>query len=194
MSTQTIQHLAKMRNCEPVTMELLDVRLCLSVAVIGINLRIEGNDADNAIRVTQSASQFAVKIDGKAKSFPRTGIKQIVVSGNNGNDKIDLRGNTPRVLVHGDEGDDTILSGKGNDRLFGDENDDIVKGGAGNDTIEGGEGEDALYGNAGNDSFHANDEFWSDFLDGGSGEDRAKVDFSSTFFDSDEVDSIEDVA
>src|SRR5687768_16234358 len=91
----------------PLFIEPLDTRLYFSAAVVGYNLRIEGTDADNVIRVVQSIDHFTVRQDGKTQTFPRTGIKQIVVYGNNGDDKIDLRGNSPRTLVHGDEGDDT---------------------------------------------------------------------------------------
>jgi Ca2+-binding RTX toxin-like protein len=176
------------------TIEALDARLYLTAAVVGNNLRIELNDADNIVRVAQSANHFAVKIDGKTTTFARNGIKQIVVYGNDGKDRIDLRGVTLRALIHGDEGADIILSGKGRDRLFGEGNADVIKGGPGNDTIDGGAGEDTIFGNSGDDFLNGrDDEYTSDFLDGGPGEDRAKIFFFSRG-ENDELENVEDIS
>jgi Ca2+-binding RTX toxin-like protein len=182
-----------MPHCGPIIIETLDQRLLLSVSVVGHNLRITGTNNNDVIIVTQFSDHFTVRLGQQRQSIPRTGIKQIVAYGLEGDDKIDLHGCTVHVLVNGDEGDDTILGGRGNDRIFGGQDDDLIKGGAGNDTMEGGDGEDKLYGNAGDDSFHTDDVFWEDSIDGGAGRDRAKIDIDVGVFNHDHVDNVEDV-
>ncbi len=53
--------------------------------------------------------------------------------------------------MHGDDGDDTVKGGKGNDKLFGDGGEDTVNAGKGNDKVHGGAGPDRLNCGKGND-------------------------------------------
>jgi Ca2+-binding RTX toxin-like protein len=73
-------------------------------------------------------------------------------------------------LMHGLQGNDTLIGGSNNDRIYGDE---------GNDRLYGGEGQDSLYGGDG-----------SDYLDGGLGND---VMTGGTGGDTYIVDSVNDV-
>jgi len=81
--------------------------------------------------------------------------------------------------VFGDDGDDTIQAGLGEDaNFFGDADDDLLVGASGDDTLSGGAGEDELQGGSGADSLlgGADDDLLfgnrgTDTLTGGSGDD-----------------------
>jgi myo-inositol-hexaphosphate 3-phosphohydrolase/phosphodiesterase/alkaline phosphatase D-like protein len=70
---------------------------------------------------------------------------------------------TPRVVsqfevnpggtLNGTAGDDTLIGGAANERIFGNEGDDFLYGGAGNDTLDGGAGYNFMDGGAGRDTF-----------------------------------------
>lgn len=62
--------------------------------------------------------------------------------------------------VRGEDGNDVINGGPGNDSLYGDAGNDVIDGRAGNDFLRGSAGNDLIYGNNGNDN-----------IDGGSGTD-----------------------
>jgi Ca2+-binding RTX toxin-like protein len=72
-------------------------------------------------------------------------------------------------LLHGEDGDDALNGGAGNDLLYGHFGNDAISGGAGDDTAHGGQGDDTLTGNAGGDALHGND--GNDRLTGGAGSD-----------------------
>ena len=81
--------------------------------------------------------------------------------------------------MYGQDGNDSIEGGAGNDRLYGQAGDDSLSGGDGNDILVGGEGDDTLtgglgndrsYGGDGNDVYIANPFEGSDRFDGGAGD------------------------
>lgn len=57
-------------------------------------------------------------------------------------------------IIHGGEGNDTLVGGNLNDLLFGDAGDDVLYGGAGLNELTGGTGQDVLYGGIDRDIFH----------------------------------------
>lgn len=59
---------------------------------------------------------------------------------------------TTDCLVLGDETNETLKSGSGNDIIFAELGNDIVFAGRGNDTVYGGDGKNTLYGEDGNDT------------------------------------------
>ena len=59
---------------------------------------------------------------------------------------------TTDCLVLGDETNETLKSGSGNDIIFAELGNDIVFAGRGNDTVYGGDGKNTLYGEGGNDT------------------------------------------
>ncbi|MBV1795752.1 calcium-binding protein [Siccirubricoccus sp. G192] len=77
-----------------------------------------------------------------------------------GNDTI--RGNAGNDLLYGEAGNDSLDGGSGIDYLFG---------GAGNDTLDGGDNPDALYGEDGSDLIYGGVGFYTDILVGGAGND-----------------------
>lgn len=55
-------------------------------------------------------------------------------------------------MILGDETDETLKSGSGNDIIFAELGNDIVFAGLGNDTVYGDDGKNTLYGEGGNDT------------------------------------------
>jgi len=66
-------------------------------------------------------------------------------------------------------GDDVVDGNAGNDIIYGGDGDDDIRGSNGNDTIYGGSGKDTLNGGADNDVIHGDDD--DDFIDGALGDD-----------------------
>jgi Ca2+-binding RTX toxin-like protein len=123
------------------------------------DLDVVGTANNDTIQVEYGGEQgrATVIINGKNEgTFNFTG--RILVSALAGNDKITIDPLITRTaIVHGNDGNDTITGGGGNDILFGD---------AGNDSILGGSGRDILVGGLGNDSLNGGD--GDDVLVGGS--------------------------
>jgi Ca2+-binding RTX toxin-like protein len=94
-----------------------------------------------------------------------------------GNDRIDARFRSARLLQHqfegnsgndslyGGDADDTLYGQPGNDTLEGGDEDDTLDGAAGLDALKAGDGFDSLYPGADNDTVDAGE--GGDYLDGG---------------------------
>ncbi len=72
-------------------------------------------------------------------------IDRFQLSGGAGNNLIDGRLSTVRLLLNGLGGNDTLLGGTLVDLLFGGDGNDVLSGGASNDVIDGGAGSDFFY-------------------------------------------------
>ena len=88
------------------------------------------------------------------------GYVGVTVSGNGGNETLDLSGVALPGITE-------ILGGNGNDTVTGNADANTVRGGAGDDTLNGGLGDDLLYGDAGVDTLRGGG--GNDLLDGGGG-------------------------
>lgn len=75
--------------------------------------------------------------------------------GNDLDNEID--GGSGNDSLFGMAGNDTLTGGVGNDKLYGDDGDDVVTGDAGNDYLYGGAGDDELDGGADNDRLYGDD-------------------------------------
>lgn len=73
-------------------------------------------------------------------------------------------------IIEGDNENNTLTGGAGDDQMNGQEGDDIVDGGAGHDVLHGAEGHDEVLGGAGDDILHGED--GDDLLMGNSGDDQ----------------------
>lgn len=89
---------------------------------------------------TVSLSLVDLDYDGHYATLVLDNVELYEVLGEDGNDTID-----------GGEGDDTIFGEGGNDSLIGGIGQDSIDGGTGNDTISGGEGDDTIDGGDGRD-------------------------------------------
>ncbi len=78
-----------------------------------------------------------------------------------------------RNHIGGGDGEDTIYSGAGDDKLGGGIGNDIIYGGDGDDVISGSGGADKMFGQGGNDILSGHDDGWdpehNDVLSGGDG-------------------------
>jgi Ca2+-binding RTX toxin-like protein len=134
--------------------------------------------------------------DGLSASIEQLDANNARLTGNSGNNVIDLRLNAAGTAfvkvskltrIAGLEGDDTIYGTGGNETLDGGLGADSLYGMAGNDLLFGGAGADLLEGGAGADTL--NGEEGADTLRGGDGADQLV--FNG---DLDSVDRIEDMA
>ena len=95
-----------------------------TVGVTGIDLTTDGD-----VDVSYSGVE-TIDIDG---SYNDTVFDSISGAG----DTVTGAAATTRLVVNGNDGDDTIAGGAGNDALDGDDGDDTISGGAGDDTLTG---------------------------------------------------------
>ncbi len=126
----------------PSFIEQLEARQLLAVTFADGVLTVNGgNNADN-IRVNAAGNSVVVHLNRGSKTFTRSAVKQLIINGNGGNDKINVTGAFDNSTIDGGAGNDTIKGGGGGD---------LITGGAGNDVINGRGGDDQIYGDAGND-------------------------------------------
>lgn len=83
--------------------------------------------------------------------FPSEGFTDVVIRGLGGNDRIVVNADMPSCTIFGDEGNDTIIGGDGDDTIFGNAGNDQLIGGNGDDRLDGGYGRDYLVGGFGDD-------------------------------------------
>jgi hypothetical protein len=154
-----------------VRFENLEARALLSGTPLGVEkvsylggtqLRITGTAAADAITVSRTSTGVLLgNTGGWTRKISGT-FNSIVIDGGSGSDSITLGATvkTPAV-VHGSDGDDSIIGGGGNDRIYGGAGRDVIDGRAGNDTIVaiGGGTRDSVIGGEGRDSF------WTDTTD-----------------------------
>ena len=123
----------------------------------GVELRIAGTDADDAITVSTDANDLVVRDDVAGAAVTFTGAyRSIRVDAGAGNDVVVLDASLTRsAALHGGAGDDRLTGGSGNDRLYGGDGADLLDGGAGDDVLVslGGTTADSVTGGAGRDSF-----------------------------------------
>lgn len=141
------------------SVDLASLGLTGSVALAGLGLShdvYDGGAGYDVIQLTGDADYFD-------QSVVFSNIEQI--NGGAGDDVIEFLGLNVPVVVHGDDGNDTILLSSINDTAFGDAGNDVLHGRAGDDTLDGGTGNDILAGGLGDDRLIGGD--GDDILYGG---------------------------
>jgi len=153
-------------------------------------LSIAADAPDDSLTIqTDAAGAVQILINGvldtSLGTIAASDVRQIVVTGGDGANAIDLSGvtaaeftNLQAVYVFGGDGDDvivasdfadTIYAGAGNDFVNAGDGSNVVDGGFGDDTLAGGLSSDTLQGGPGRDFLFGN--AGADWLDGGSGDD-----------------------
>ncbi len=132
--------------------------LAVTVGIENNDLVIRGTDGADNVTVSFANSKYTVKIttvvNGKAviktSTWQPTG-GDVFFYGNKGNDKFSANNTSIRVTAFGEDGDDTITGGTGNDRLYGNADIDHIQGEDGDDQMFGGKHEDVIEGGLGGD-------------------------------------------
>ena len=133
------------------------------VALVGGDLLVAGTPGPDVIAVRPGIDLgLDVVVNGRVSHHSLVGLTgRVVVHGLGGSDRLIV---SPKVLIltdlYGDEGNDALTGGQGDDHLFG---------GGGNDRLTGGLGDDLLVGNDGNDILTGG--VGNDVLSGGTGND-----------------------
>ena len=112
-----------------------------------------------SLTITGGTAKDTVVLNASLNSAGNPATKkftgQIVVNGNEGDDKLDagkITVATFGIIFNGGANNDFAIGGSGNDILIGGDGNDIIKGGAGQDSIDGGDGNDKLRGGDGDDT------------------------------------------
>lgn len=167
----------------------LESRLLLAVSVqqVGSELLIIGDAEANVVTVREiDAETLRVVGDNEVSDFDLSQITQINFFGGDGNDSFTTSAAID-TTASGQDGEDVLISGFGNDSLTGglgndtlvaragtnvltgNGGDDTITGGPGEDQIVSGNGNDTIDGGAGNDSIFGGD--GDDTISGGLGAD-----------------------
>lgn len=135
---------------------------------------------DDNVQVSQRTNGVLdVTINGQPYEITLGAGQQLGVRTGDGNDIIQAATNVNVAMdVRGGDGNDTITTGQGRDRVDGGLGNDNIQtrggrddvfGNAGNDTIDAGDGNDVVYGGDGNDTLRGGR--GNDYLEGGRGND-----------------------
>ena len=116
---------------------------------LGDTVNEVANEGTDTVRTTLNAFSLAALLAVENLAFAGTG--DFVGTGNNLDNVID--GGTGNDTLNGSAGNDTLNGSAGNDTLNGDAGNDTLNGGAGSDTLNGGVGNDAMAGGSGNDTY-----------------------------------------
>jgi Ca2+-binding RTX toxin-like protein len=119
-------------------------------------LWIDGTPGDDRISVVATTDGLVLANKGGWSTILPDHFALIHINGARGNDMVIVDGSvTTDAVVHGSNGDDTLLGGAGDDHLFGGQGRDRILAGAGDDTIVslGDSIQDRVSGDDGFDSF-----------------------------------------
>ena len=110
---------------------------------------MNGTAGDDAITAAGDAN--GISVTGLPARVNITGAEaandRLIINGLTGDDVIDATGllaGAPALTENGNDGDDVLLGGAGNDVLNGGTGDDVLIGGPGNDILNGAPGDDIL--------------------------------------------------
>jgi hypothetical protein len=115
-----------------------------------INIKSNG---DGTFNIT-IRDRLAIQVVLFNKNYPIEDAGRIVVRGGDGNDRIFI--SNPKsgaalsgIEIRGGAGNDTLLDGKGSNKIFGDSGNDTLSGHGGDDLVDAGTGRDEIWGTAG---------------------------------------------
>ena len=138
---------------------------------------------DDAIGVKQrDDGTLDVNVNGESYEVRLGQGQELTLRAGAGNDVIEVAPNvTVNIVVEGGDGDDSITTGAGDDRIDGGRGNDTIFSGAGrddifgnrgNDVITGGDGVNIIHGGDGDDDITAGS--GTNFIEGGAGDDLVR--------------------
>jgi Ca2+-binding RTX toxin-like protein len=133
-------------------------------------LFVEGGSGNDDIVISKSGSNTRVKNNGSTETFTSSQFSKIIVQTFAGNDKVSVSSPKP-TRVEAGSGNDSVLTGKGDDTLIGSSGADTLRGRNGDDSIVGGNGPDELIGDNQDDTLVGGS--GNDTIFAGSGQDKA---------------------
>ena len=125
-------------------------------------LTVNCDSAHDSVVVTQDSRGIGVN---NQLFYATAKVTGLIVNGNGGDDKIDLRAVTKPATINGGSGNDVIVGTAAGDLIYGGTNNDTIYGHAGGDKLYGDSGNDKLFGDAGTDALYGGAGY--DFLDDG---------------------------
>jgi RTX calcium-binding nonapeptide repeat (4 copies) len=130
-----------------------------SLSAAGV-LQITGTRTADTVHVSQQGDQVLVQSSSAGDHggpvttrWDAAKVHSILFSGSDGNDFFENDTAIP-CTAYGGAGNDTLIGGRGADRLFGDAGNDLLVGRGGHDTLYGGLGADTLVGSSGADALY----------------------------------------
>lgn len=181
----------RISNAVRPAIEMLEERLCLSTSEVALpvvsantatlrngTLLVQGSNKSDTIKLSLAVEDHGllqVDINGKmAGRFSLTDVNFVRTYGLGGSDMMTVdEGEGPitkRVYMFGGNGNDTMITGSGDDFVIGGKGDDLAETGDGNDYIEGNAGDDRLMAGSGRDTVNGGP--GSDVINTGSGKDK----------------------
>jgi uncharacterized delta-60 repeat protein len=141
-------------------------------AALGANrvLVIDGTNNADTITASLAGDTLTVTINGETSTFAAADVDSFLVTAGPGNDRIDLSAANFAALVNAGFGDDSIVTGDGDDWINCDRGADTVDAGGGKDLVFGDDDADFIFANSGNDIVFG--EYGDDVISGGDGNDR----------------------
>lgn len=133
---------------------------------------VAGTDDADTIVVRRTGGRLVVVDNGARSEFALATVRQVNIACGAGDDRVRAAGVSVRCAISGDDGDDRIVCGSGDDGIYGGAGDDVIQGGGGNDDLSDDSGDDRLSGGAGDDTFR--DYLGFNRLSGGPGGDSAQ--------------------
>jgi uncharacterized delta-60 repeat protein len=107
-------------------------------------LTVRGTLGDDTIRLGASGGRILVTLNGRTYAFLRQSVDSVLVHGSDGDDTIVVTGELPHLELVGGAGNDSLRGGPGAEALQGGDGDDTLDGGFGADTMIGGNGVDSV--------------------------------------------------
>lgn len=125
-------------------------------------LTIAGDGGNNVATTTLVGSLVRANLEGTAVDYNANEVTKIIFIGFGGDDVFTNSTSIPSAMygqdgndtLNGGSGDDVVVGGTGNDVLNGNGGNDRIVGALGNDTINGGTGNDRIFGSAGVNLIH----------------------------------------
>jgi Ca2+-binding RTX toxin-like protein len=119
----------------------------LDIGDDGVFLDAEGLEFVNTNRITTTSNSSIFGGQGNDEIFLWGNFVNTVINGDLGDDYIGGKGTLSGFTASGNDGNDSVCGGLGDDTLYGNDGNDLVAGNGGSDTLVGGLGADTLWGN-----------------------------------------------